>query len=500
MKDIGYLKLKVNGYYYIYDTTTNALINVEEPVYHILDDYLISKNIPVLYKKYGNQMSADDISRAVNYIDSIMETVGMFQPHIRKDYTAILNSKKIEKLFSNNLKELFLNVTDQCNQRCSYCSFSGNYIGERTHRDVHMVWSIARNSIDYFLRGMRKHEETWISFYGGEPLFKWALVKKSIEYIKNKNSSPHLNIQLISNLTLCSDEILEFLMANDVHIQASLDGPQSIHDAARVTRNGRGTHKRVVDILRKIKKRNPDYYYNKVALHCTFNMNNDLLEVFRFFNNELFNGLIINVGGISERDTRSYPILDENIDKHRSNLDALVNKYLNSLRNNKKRFNYNLFSNLFPGVFDLARRRVSIQCAESHPNGICIPGIRRIFVSSEGFFYPCEKFNPKGYEIGDHETGLDIEKIMKLLEMYVEICDKMCQDCWAYRLCSHCFVSLLEKGTISKKRKMEDCRIEKEIIKKSFERFVYLWLNEPNSALNNKFSLHSRVKQFQSGG
>jgi hypothetical protein len=46
---------------------------------------------------------------------------------------------------------------------------------------------------------------------------------------------------------------------------------------------------------------------------------------------------------------------------------------------------------------------------------------------------------------------------------------------------------------MNKKRKQEHCVREKKRIKMDLRRFVYIWENEPENAIYNRYSLHARA-------
>jgi len=495
MKNIGYLKLAVGNGHYAYDTTTNALIELEESVHRLLDDYF-KHGLAELRERYLQQMSPEDLSSAVDFIDHAVHECGMFQPYFRKDYSTVLDPDYLQELLSTRLSKLVLSVTEHCNQRCTYCQNSQSHAGNRGHRDGHMTWNVAKQSIDYFLARRDKDKEVSISFYGGEPILKWDLVCQSVHYIHENNHQNNMNIHLVSNATLFTDAIIDFLIDNDIYLQISLDGPRSMHDAARVLPGGRGTHTKVVAALKKIRKRNSDYFKKHVSVNCTFDPKNDIREIFSYFSAE-FSDIFVMINAVKTRDSCHYHISEENVELHQSRLQNLIEAYLDSLRNNNH-FNYRLFHSLFSDIFgSLSAREIGPTSTEHRPNGACVVGAARLFVTPEGLFYPCERFRPPGYAIGNCDTGIDVEKVRQLIGTFVGFCDEMCQECWAYRLCKHCFVHILAEGRMSKARKLESCKLEKARIRRAFERFIYIWKKEAQSSHDQRYSLHFQVKSHQ---
>ncbi|MBW2063187.1 MAG: radical SAM protein, partial [Deltaproteobacteria bacterium] len=431
---------------------------------------------------------------AIDFIRRATNERGMFQPFFKKDFSMYLDRDFLQAVLSENLRFLLLNVTEQCNQRCAYCVYSGKYTGRRTHSNRFMTWDVARKSIDFFLARASREDRTSISFYGGEPLLKWDLIKRCVKYIHKHSTLERLTVSVGTNATLCNDETIDFLIENDIVLFISLDGPPKVHDAARVYRNGRGTHGKVVDTLRRIRDKNYHYFHSRVCLLATYDENNDLLEVCRYFSNSFFRDLSVRISHIRDLDTDARSLPQSKSREYQKNLNRLMEMYLDGLGGNTV-FNFSLASSVFRRVFRLLpQREIARASGMARPNRACIPGISQLFVSSDGLFYTCNHFCSPGYDIGNYQTGIEIEKVHRILETYINFCDDMCQRCWAYRLCWHCFVQALEKGHLNKKRKAENCIQEKHDIAQDLKRFIYLLENEPKAALDNKFSLKSRLQ------
>ncbi len=94
-----------------------------------------------------------------------------------------------DETITNNLSSLAniaLNITEDCNFRCDYCNYSGSYENERKHRKKSIDFQIAMDAVDFFFtlaenpRRSRKFNIINISFFGGEPLLEFPLLKKII--------------------------------------------------------------------------------------------------------------------------------------------------------------------------------------------------------------------------------------------------------------------------------------------------------------------------------
>lgn len=83
-----------------------------------------------------------------------------------------------------------------------------------------------------------------IGFVGsGEPLLRFDLIQKSIEYIKHTDTERLLSLYTISNGLNCSEELLKYLYLHKdlIKLSFSLDGNKDIHNACRKTKCGTGS-------------------------------------------------------------------------------------------------------------------------------------------------------------------------------------------------------------------------------------------------------------------
>ena len=495
MADVGYLKLSVSGTFYVYDTSTNDLLKIDQTVYRILDDAL-RYDSETIKRKYQGKLSQEEISSAIRFINRAKER-GLFQPFWRKDFFGYYDDESIKKAISKNLRHLSLNLTERCNLRCTYCVYSGQYRGQRIHNNKSMTWNIARKSIDYFFPRARAIGKTKISFYGGEPLLNWTLLKKCMDYIRKKSPLPYLELDVLTNATLLRDEIIDFFIENDVILSVSLDGPSRIHDAARIYRNGRGSYAQVMEALEKIRRKDPEYFHRRVVIISSFNMNNNISSIYDYFSRGMFRDIFVRIKRIRDFDTGAYTVSKADRLRYQKGLDGLIERYLKSLKKGIA-FKFSDLYHTFPLVFEkFPQRTIGPSKRSTRPNRICIPGVKQLFVGSDGHFYPCYNFAHQGYDIGNCKIGLEIPKIRKLIQTYAGYCDAMCQECWAFRLCAHCFMHTLENGQMSKKRKMEHCLRERERIAKDLRRFVHIWEQEAKYAYHDDLSLHAIVRSYQ---
>jgi len=495
MSNIGYAKFTVGDSYYVYDTTTNAIVRMPRAAWHMLEDYLQSGAAHAI-RSHRNRFAPEQLQAGVRFLDTARTDRGMFQPFVQKDFRSLASREHVERAVSSHLGALGLNMTDACNQRCTYCVYSGAYSGERTHGSERMSWDVAKRCIDYYFAHASDEKSETITFYGGEPLLNWDVLSKCVEYVRETLQKRGCQLRIATNLTLLNDARLKFLIGYDVGLQVSIDGPVEVHDRARRFPDGRGTHTKVMSKLALIRETDAAYFKDFVSLACTIDKHDDPGTIVEYFTeDELLRELPVAFGALRESDIDGITVAPEVRDIHKDRLDRILAGYAREMALPHSPAYHKTMHNLLWSVFgQLAERRQSRCSAVVTPNTTCIPGAAHLFAASDGKLYTCEKFSILEYEIGHVDSGIDVDEALSLLGTYVAYCEDLCQECWAYRLCSQCFVHSIAGDRISKEQKKRSCEHTRRETLHALERFVYLWENEPEGVRGEPFSLHAAVR------
>ncbi|MDV7824209.1 radical SAM protein [Enterococcus gallinarum] len=167
--------------------------------------------------------------------------------------TQILN-----ELVSNSMSQMTLQLTQNCNLRCSYCVYSGNYYN-RQHNNKVMDFELAKNRIDYFFKHSSHSNDLAIGFYGGEPLLCFRFIKKCVEYAESTNPGKNLYFTITTNGTLLTKKVAEYFDNRNFHITLSLDGASKQHDINRRFVNGKGSFEVILKNLNRIIENHPDF-------------------------------------------------------------------------------------------------------------------------------------------------------------------------------------------------------------------------------------------------
>ena len=105
-----------------------------------------------------------------------------------------------------------------------------------------MSLETAKAAVEKFL--VRSADKIYISFYGGEPLLSFGLMKQIVDHVEC-TTSKKAYWNLTTNGTLLSRRICDFLIKKDFSLTVSLDGPQSVHDRYRCDAKGNCISSRV---------------------------------------------------------------------------------------------------------------------------------------------------------------------------------------------------------------------------------------------------------------
>lgn len=225
-----------------------------------------------------------------------MEQRGFIVPLQHNDH-ALLREKRAEALPQLGLQSMYLLLTDNCNLRCSYCFVLDGM--PECHRSTNMSWGVAKQGVDMFFANIARNPPVHmravkaIHFYGGEPLLRFHLLQRVVEYTEDTYAeqiagmdSVGFLFSLVTNGTLITREIADFIAAHPrISVTVSIDGFEDVHDQARRTTKGEPSYEEVVRGLRFLKEAG----CTKVSASCTVDEHNiyrldDLLALHEEFN------------------------------------------------------------------------------------------------------------------------------------------------------------------------------------------------------------------------
>ncbi|MCM3699553.1 anaerobic sulfatase maturase [Paenibacillus macerans] len=158
----------------------------------------------------------------------------------------------------SNIGVMWKTVSEDCNLACDYCYYStcGGKPGPKINR-------IDSAILDKFIKDYMEHSQGAANFawQGGEPLLAGLEFFEEVVYRQALHAPPHTIISnsLQTNATLINDRWASFFKTYNFLIGVSLDGPKEIHDARRVTSNGKGSFDRVMAGIEHLRKHQVDF-------------------------------------------------------------------------------------------------------------------------------------------------------------------------------------------------------------------------------------------------
>lgn len=446
--------LKTRGGYYVYDRHANVLCKVAPEEFAQLQEVERGELDP---EKSG-------------VIAKYRASSGMFAPNavtgMRHPSTDIL-----EHLANYRMGQLTLQVTQQCNLRCGYCCYGGNYDNMRQHSGKRMPWETAKKAIDFFLAHSLETPEPHISFYGGEPMLEFDLIKRCVSYVKEQVEGKKITYGMTTNGTLLTEEAQKYLVENDFQLSISLDGSKEEHDANRKFPSGKGSFDLIMGHVAEMRERYPDYM-KKLNFMTTINPKADLGCVLEHFttseilsDSNLIFSFVVTVGIKDELDynekfdlIRTYEYLKLMLMLTGKIKEKSVSPLVISSKAQRDQF-YQGLKNHTPmqGLW--------------HHGGPCIPGVKRLFVTTDGVFFPCEKVNENSryFCIGSLEKGLNMERMTDILNSG-KVTEEDCISCWNLRNCSICAnqVEFDDSCTLCRENKRKVCAKEKRRVLEDF--------------------------------
>ena len=143
------------------------------------------------------------------------------------------------------IQTLVMNLTNQCNLSCQYCyEFGADKVATPEGKPKFMDLETAKTSVDFLLAQSAGRASVHITFFGGETLMNFPLLKQVVAYANERAAEQgrHIDFSLTTNATLLTPAIIEFLSENHIGVTVSMDGPKEMHDHLRVFSNGKGSY------------------------------------------------------------------------------------------------------------------------------------------------------------------------------------------------------------------------------------------------------------------
>ena len=468
IKDQEYHLLDLITGKYLYDRNTDGIIKVPDDVYMYLNGEI------------SNNKYVDDY---INYL----KKNGLLLSELIGEGSHPLTDM-LDYYLKNKMTHIILQVTQECNLRCEYCVYSDNYI-TRIHNTRKMSFETAKKAIDLLIKNSRDSERVSFSFYGGEPLLEFNLIKDCVKYAKEKGEGRNISFRFTTNGTLLTKEKLPFLVDNNFTLLISLDGPYDIHNIHRKFANdNKGSFEKIYENLKLLKELYPQFYKENISFNTVLDPNNSFDYIKNYFDHDpMYKNNTFSFSTISEDYSKNNIYYSPQFIEEERYMIFLT--YLNKLRHFRKnsfksKFTEPFFANIKEVFDNINSEEKGFSIKKGHRGGPCIPGRIRAFVSVDGNIFLCEKISEtsEAGKIGNVNTGLDKKKVRQLLNIESNT-KELCKNCWAYHRCNICAVKADDGTNISVEVIKASCiKMKKEVdsILKDYCVLKYLGIEKEN--------------------
>lgn len=380
--------------YVVFHIESLSLFSVTEEVGKLLKSYEFKT-------KYINYDAKRAVNRILNDISNKIE----------------FNSVKDFRWTNSVPRAMCLLVSQDCNLRCGYCyADHGSYGLEEKKL---MKYDTAKKCIDKLFS---KDDCNHISFFGGEPLLNFSLIKRINSYLKQNRLK--VIYSMTTNGTIMCDEIKNFIDQNFLNLQISLDGPKAINDRQRFGCS-ESVHDRVVRTIDRLNSRSyPITVISIVTKRCT----NKLTEIVEYINS-------LNIDFIDIRPVKDVPpesefFLEE--EDYLTYINELANIHASNITKLATGENVKLISYIsFILMLMITKTRWIYRCAA---------GRGLITITADGDVYPCTEYiGSKEFHMGNvNDDDFPGEGFKRLQEMFCKVNvynSPDCNACWARFLC-----------------------------------------------------------------
>ena len=323
------------------------------------------------------------------------------------------------------LQTVVLNVTNQCNLSCSYCyEYGEDRIAAQDGKTKFMDEQTAYQTVDFLLDQSPGRRLVNLTFFGGETLLNFKVVKATIEYARKRaaEAGKYVDFSMTTNATMLTSEIINFLADNNIGITVSIDGPKEANDRFRVFHNGQGSYDVILPRIKELIK-----VHRSRPIGARVTLTAQLVDVKRIFQHLIEEMGFDEVGfaPVTTSPVRLYAIGNKGLDTILEQFTQLANEYRDHALENKTHG----FSNVSDTLQELHQG-----VSKAYP---CGAGLGLLGVSPSGDLGLCHRFvdSPVG-AIGHIQTGVDREKQAEHLSRGHINNKHECSTCWARPVCS----------------------------------------------------------------
>jgi uncharacterized protein len=336
-------------------------------------------------------------------------------------------AQKIFPLKPVPLQTLVVNVTNQCNLACTYCYEYGEdkiVDTENGKQPKFMSEATAREAVEFALRESRDNPHAHITFFGGETLMNFPVLKSTIAYARQRAAEvgKDIDFSLTTNATLLRPDIIEFLADERVGVTISIDGPEEMQDKFRVFSNGAGSYAMAAPKIKALLAR-----HRSRPIGARVTLTRQTLDVRRIYHHltEELGFWEVGFAPVTTAPGRDYAISDGGFDHLLAQFRDLAGDYLAASLQNR----HHGFSNIRETLQEIHHGH-----AKAYP---CGAGLGLMGVSTDGNVALCHRFaGSDDHQLGTVRDGVSWEKQQAFLDTHHVANKTDCTTCWARPICA----------------------------------------------------------------
>jgi uncharacterized protein len=323
------------------------------------------------------------------------------------------------------LQTIVMNVTNQCNLSCSYCyEYGEDRIATPEGKTKFMSEETARSTVEFLLNQSPGRRMVHLTFFGGETLLNFKVVKSTIEYARTRAAEmgKYIDFSMTTNATMLTSEIISFLAENNVGVTVSIDGPKESNDRFRVFHNGKGSYDVIAPKIKELVK-----VHRSRPIGARVTLTAQVVEVKKIFRHltEEMGFDEVGFAPVTTSPVRLYAIGNTGLDHVLDQFTELAGEYLEYALENK----HHGFSNVNDTLQELHQG-----VSKAYP---CGAGLGLLGVAPSGDIGLCHRFvdSPAG-KLGHIDTGIDRDAQAEHLNRAHINTKYDCHTCWARPVCS----------------------------------------------------------------
>lgn len=413
---------------YLIHADSSALFRITPIAHEYLSGLEKGDNEQELWKRLNQRYDGATMSEFRSSLANLTEGLKHL-PSARR----ITRERMLQALINHHPRNIMLFITNVCNLQCTYCY--ERYPG-RQFKPRHLGTEEVTRILDHYIKRSGKRSPLTVTFFGGEPLLNFEVLKAAVHYCREKQrqTGQEFYFCITTNATTMTEEMADFLVEHQFGVMASLDGPEEVHDRFRKYPNGKGTYRQVAGNIKMLLAKQREKRVLPVKLRATMTKENyqQYNDLNRFFKDEFPGARIMigettgTVGLVNEWDV---PRGDTEFQHqwfdqfHSEILSTPVNEvgveYRDQVRSMRE-----------------IHRKINTPKLSPHLPEICGVGRNMLAVSSDGKLYPCHRFiGMNRFTLGDKESGLREDRLIEYYASLIDNYQEHCSPCWAKTFC-----------------------------------------------------------------